>query len=98
MGKRHRKPWTEKRRATLSEDLDLLLGDLCAQWGFCNRLSGEDLVREHPIITGESFATAVLNAEGMSPLPHGEHWEAIKSVFCRRYGHAVSDKDYVPDL
>ena len=39
--------WSGKRGRTLADDLDILLGDLCTRWGFCNDLSGEQLVRDH---------------------------------------------------
>jgi hypothetical protein len=65
----YRKPWSKKRRESLADDLDLVIGDLCVQWGFCNQLDAAELVREHSTLTGDIFAAAVLAAEGMSPEP-----------------------------
>src|SRR5215203_7047226 len=59
--------WSGKRGRTLADDLDILLGDLCTGWGFCNDLSGEQLVRDHDSLTGDAFAIAVLGAEGFNP-------------------------------
>jgi hypothetical protein len=91
-----RKRWSEKRRDDLAGDLDILLGDLCLIWGFCNSLSGATLVQDHPCLTGEVFATAVLRAEGWSLGHHGEWQGRIMKVFRDRYGQAVSLADFVP--
>ena len=91
-----RRRWSEKRRDDLAEDLDILLGDLCVIWGFCNRLSGAELVRDHPRLTGDLFATAVLRAEGWTSDHHGDWHGHIMGVFGHRYGPAVSKTDFVP--
>jgi hypothetical protein len=91
-----RRRWSEKRRDDLAGDLDILLGDLCVIWGFCNRLSGAKLVRDHPCLTGDLFATAVLTAEGWTAGHHGDWHGRIMRIFCHRYGRAVSQADFVP--
>jgi hypothetical protein len=88
--------WSEKRRDDLAGDLEILLGDLCVIWGFCNRLSGASLVQDHPRLTGDLFATAVLRAEGWTSDHHGDWHGRIKRVFCDRYGQSVSQSGFVP--
>ena len=88
--------WTEKRRADLSEDLDLFLGDLCREWGFCNRLTGSDLVRRTADLTSSTFAAAVLKAEGLNPEYELERTRRLKAKFAERYGHFVSAGSYAP--
>jgi hypothetical protein len=92
-----RRRWSEKRRDDLAGDLDILLGDLCVIWGFCNRLTGTSLVQDHPCLTGDLFATAVLTAEGWTANHHGDWHARIARVFCGRYGRrTVSQADFMP--
>lgn len=82
MSKRYRKSGrTKPQQRTVAQDLDHLLGDLCGQLGFCNRLSGADLLREHGTITDRLFADLVLTAEGMNPL-YEDKWH---QQFTRRF-------------
>jgi hypothetical protein len=77
-------------REDLSRDLDLLLADVCSKFGFCNRLTGEELLRTHPVLTGDIFAVAVLQAEKMVPEPE-KHWRRrIARLFTDRLGDRVS--------
>lgn len=86
--------WSTKRKATFSDDLDILLGDLCTEWGFCNQLSGSDLVQNGDEITAEAFARAVLIAEGM-PADEGSTWlPHIRAKFIKRYGASISSTKY----
>src|SRR5262245_28016461 len=55
-----------KRKPDLSNDLDLLLDDLCREWGFCNRLTAADLLAQEAPLSANEFARAVLRAEGMN--------------------------------
>ena len=100
-GDRHRraeelKGFSKKRGATLAEDLDILLGDLCVRWGFCNHLSGAELTKAQPL-TADAFARAVLAAEG-DPEPELElAWSRkFRRLFVERYGEAITPTDYVP--
>jgi len=86
--------WSEKRKAELSDDLDILLGDLCTKWGFCNQLDGDDLIASHKELTPDTFADAVLEAEGMKPEYELEWRRKIQSKFVERYGSSVSEKTY----
>ncbi len=81
------KGFDSRRGETLAADLDILLGDLCRIYGFCNHLSGEDLLSGEYPLTAESFALAVLSAEGF-PQPHHEvTWsERFQRIFDLRYG------------
>lgn len=88
------KEWSKKRGESLMEDLDILLGDLCVIWGFCNGLTGWELAHEGKLITSESFANAVLTAEGLQPHENKAWFPKIKSAFADRYGEAVSDADF----
>ncbi|MGF6232428.1 hypothetical protein QFZ27_006383 [Inquilinus ginsengisoli] len=94
MSKRYRKSGRTTRQRTLAQDLDFLLGDLCVGLGFCNRLSGADLLREHGTITDRLFANLVLTAEGMNPLYEDNWHQQISQKFRDRFGReAVSDSD-----
>ncbi len=86
--------WSKKRRASLSEDIDLLLADLCTEWGFCNALRGEELVSRIAVLTPEVFAFEVLTAEGMIPEYEPEWRRKMRAKFAERYGQAVSVKTY----
>jgi hypothetical protein len=88
--------WSEKRREDLAGDLDILLGDLCTGWGFCNRLTGTELVRNHDYLTADSFATALLIAEGMNPDLQISWHRKIGEVFRSRYGEGVSSGSFAP--
>jgi hypothetical protein len=88
-------PWSKKRSPDLVEDLNILLGDLCVQWGFCNQLGGDDLIRDHQPITADGFAWAVLQAEGMNPEYELEWRRKMKRLFVDRYGQSVSVSGFV---
>lgn len=88
--------WSAKRGANLADDLDILLGDLCVQWGFCNDLRGGRLIADNESVTGDAFATAVLTAEGMNPEVETEWGRKLKRLFTDRYGSTVSEQTYVP--
>ena len=90
------KRWSEKRGASLAEDLDILLGDLCVLWGFCNHLSGAQIVARHGNVTGDDFAVAVLTAEGMTPELEIEWHRKLKRLFADRYGSEASEQTYPP--
>ena len=86
---------SSKRQAeTLLDDLQLLLGDLCVQWGFCSALA-DDILPESGIITAERFANALLIAEGWPEADLPLQWqEPMMKVFKARYGTSVSASDY----
>jgi hypothetical protein len=94
---RKTKGFSTKRADTLAADLDILLGDLCVRWGFCNRLSGGALLGSGEPLTAHAFANAVLVAEGF-PRPELKlDWQRrLRRLFVDRYGGAVSAADYVP--
>lgn len=93
------RPWASKRPETLAREIDILLWDLCAQSGFCNRLSGVDLVEAHPRITAELFAALVLEAEGLEPVLYPDHARTIREKFRDRFGSAeVSQASWAPHL
>lgn len=70
--------------------MDILLGDLCTQWGFCNRLLSRDLLSAKEVVTDEIFARAVLVAEGWNPEYELTWLRAIADKFVERYGQSVS--------
>ena len=89
------KGFSKKRHSSLAADLEILLGDLCVCWGFCNYLNGIDLLDESGAVTAEAFAAHVLKAEGMDPIIEIEWVRSMKKVFVQRYGRAeVSLRDY----
>lgn len=86
-----------KLRRGLVGALEILLGDACVKLGYCsNRLSGEDLLGERRRVDGDSFALAVLIAEGMNPELEKKQYRTLKKLFCDRFGETVSEADYVP--
>jgi hypothetical protein len=84
--------WSEKRRDTL-EDLNILIGDLCVLCGYCNDLRGAKLVEDHPVLTDDAFARAVLIAEGMKPDTSADY-KMIRNRFRMRYGSSISKREY----
>jgi hypothetical protein len=88
-------PWTANRRQALEDDIESLLGALCAKWGFCSSLSASDLLSGQDTLEADDFAEAVLVAEGMDPLINATWRRKIKRVFVERYGQSsVSMRDY----
>jgi hypothetical protein len=85
--------WSEKRKDTLEEDLNILIGDLCVLCGYCNDLNGAKLVRDHTVLTDDDFARAVLTAEGMNP-DTASDYKMIRNRFRIRYGSSVTKRDY----
>jgi hypothetical protein len=86
------------RGKTLAEDLDLLFADLCKQWGFCSA-SGWDIAADHEVLTPETFATAVLGAEGWADPEKARAWRVeLMKVFSARYGSRISAADFDPSL
>ena len=91
------KGFSKKRGATLAEDLDILLGDLCVHWGFCNSLSGLELINRQRPLTPEAFASAVLVAEGFAKPELELEWSRkVRQLFIDRYGETISLSDYAP--
>jgi hypothetical protein len=87
-------PWTANRRQTLADDLDMLLGALCATWGFCNRLRSSELLEGRSTLTADGFAEAVLVAEQLDPRINADWRRKIRRVFVARYGQStVSAQD-----
>ena len=82
------------RKAGLADDLNLLLDDLCTEWGFCNQLRANALLAPGHVLSADDFAAAVLQAEGMSA-EHEVAWRRrIKVKFAERYGASVSEEIY----
>jgi hypothetical protein len=72
------------------KDLDVFLGDLCREWGFCNRLTAADLVAEGGVLSDAEFAYAVLRAEKMKPEYEPNWVRQIRERFVARYGPLIS--------
>jgi len=90
------KEWSQKRGYSLIEDFDILLGDMCVIWGFCNGLTGWELAHAGGTITAESFTHAVLDAEDL-PSHEAEAWHPkIMEKFVERYGAQVSAEGFTP--
>ena len=70
--------------------VDYLLHDLCVEWGFCAELSAERLLQAHPTLTGDLFARAVLEAEGMDPDLEKTWLRQIRERFAERFGPGAS--------
>ena len=86
--------WSTKRMADLVDDLDLLIGDLCQEWGFCNQLRASELIEDRALLTAEDFACAVLQAEGMNTEFEPGWRRRIRNKFIKRYGSSVSEASY----
>jgi hypothetical protein len=92
---RETRGFSSARAPSVAADLDLLLGDLCARWGFCNRLAGIDLLDSNGSVTADDFAEHVLLAEGMDPSLEIDWRRAMKRVFVARFsGPEVSVATY----
>lgn len=83
-----------KNNSTLLGDLELLIAELCTDWGFCNQLMAKDLLQGDQRVTASDFADAVLHAEGMNP-EHEPNWRRrISRRFADRYGSSISSAEY----
>jgi hypothetical protein len=87
-------PRYAKRSPDLSNDLDLLLDDLCRDLGFCNRLTGADLVMAGKSLSAAEFARAFLQAEAMNPEYEATWVKRIQERFIERFGPSVSPESY----
>jgi hypothetical protein len=93
---RLRSTWriSDRRGATLADDLQILLGDLCRTSGFCNALA-DDILAENKVLTAEAFATAVLTAEGWADPQREYEWRPqFVRLFTGRYGPEISAAEY----
>jgi hypothetical protein len=71
-------------------DLDLLLDDLCREWGFCSHLTAKELLTAGKALTGTEFAQAVLRAEEMNPDYEPTWTRRIRAEFSARFGHSFT--------
>jgi len=74
-------------------DLDLLLGDLCREWGFCNHLTAKELVPAGKALTDTEFAHAVRRAEKMHPDYEPTWTQRICEKFSARFGPSFTLMD-----
>ena len=88
--------WSDARGATLEDDLNILLRDLCVQWGFCNLMNGAELIANHNPLTDDAFAKAVLIAEGFDSDLELAWRRKLKRLFAGRYGSSLSEAEYQP--
>ena len=80
----------QKQRREQLAGLDILLGDLCREWGFCNRLTAADVVAQRTALSDMEFAYAVLRAEKMN-LEYKPDWvRRIREKFVARFGASIS--------
>jgi hypothetical protein len=88
--------WSEARRDDLAEDLDILLGDLCRNWGFCLPIGGKELLSPDGSIDAPGFAQGVLMAEGFNPDLEAAGWRTtFERLFKDRYDEATSRSTFV---
>ncbi|HXI86069.1 MAG TPA: hypothetical protein VNH64_01315, partial [Parvularculaceae bacterium] len=84
------------RRSNLADDLDLLIGDLCSNWGFCNQLCAKELLLDGGELTAIEFAEAVIKAESMDPELEVTWLRRISRAFTERYRcNSISHRSYV---
>jgi len=91
-----RKNWKRRCGVDLADDLDVLLAKLCVGQGFCNLLTGAELLRGRDFLTADAFASRVLEAEGMNPEHETAHRRALARRFAERYGPSVSAASWTP--
>lgn len=58
---------TTNQMPIFENEIDLLLSELCREWGFCNQLTAIDLIADGQDLSADDFAVAVLLAEQMNP-------------------------------
>ena len=87
-------PRKQQRAATLDEDLDMFLDELCAKWNYRNDLTGADLIARKSPVTAIDFTRAVLVADGLKPENEPNLVRQIKRKFIQRYGLQVSRETY----
>lgn len=94
---RHAWDISDRRGATLADDLQILLGDLCKSRGFCSAHI-RDVITGDELLTAEKFAHAVLLAEGWpDPESEYEYRPQFIRLFTERYGPSISAQDYVAE-
>jgi hypothetical protein len=74
-------------------DLDVLLDDLCREWGFCSHLAAKELATAGKPLTGTEFAQAVLRAENMNPDYEPTWIRRIREKFSARFGRSFTFMD-----
>ncbi|MGY3448657.1 hypothetical protein [Bradyrhizobium sp. USDA 4353] len=72
--------------AALRKRLNFLLRELCVDWGFCSRLTADDLLSAGKVPTARAFAEAVLQAEGMTAELERTWRRRIEQLFIARCG------------
>ncbi len=87
-------PVKQQRAATLAEDLDLLLDELCAKWQYRNELTGAELIAKKSPVTALDFTRAVLVAEGLKPDNEPNLVRQVKRKFVQRYGLQITSEAY----
>ena len=87
-------PVKQQRAATLAEDLDMLLDEVCAKWQYRNELTGAKLIAKKSPVTALDFARAVLVADGLKPDKEPNLVRQIKRKFVQRYGLQITPEAY----
>lgn len=87
-------PVKQQRAATLDEDLDMFLDEVCAKWYYRNELTGADLIAKKSPVTAIDFTRAVLEAEGLKPDNEPNLVRQVKRKFIQRYGLQVAPETY----
>lgn len=80
--------------ATLEQKIRYLLGELCAEWGFCIPRKDADRIARSKRLEANEFAAMVLRAEGMVPEQEVKWSRLIKQRFRDRFGDSVSAEDF----
>jgi len=80
----------ENRNLDILDVLDLLLGVLCRELGFCNRVTAAELLRPGTVLHDADFAHVVLRAENMNPEYEPKWVRQIRERFVTRFGRSIS--------
>jgi hypothetical protein len=79
----------EKLREGVVGQLDILLADICIKFGYCSKVSGIDLAREHESLSDELFAEIILRAEGLDPETVKASYRRLKQAFRDQFSLAT---------
>ena len=82
------------RVGTLEEEMRILLGQLCTEWGFCIPPADIDELSGREKITASEFAKGVLDAEGLDSLT-SPWFKKIERRFIDTFGDYADSRTHM---
>ena len=76
----------DKKVPHMEREIRYLLNDLCVDWGFCISPENAELLCRQSHLCANSFANAVLKAEGMKPEYEKKWVQRISRRFTEHFG------------